>query len=299
MAAIFAQPDFPSKYERMLGNCTRIVAAEMVRIDSPPISPTSYVLDNACGPGIVTEQVKLLQPQTKILAGDVSPAMVEDVKQKIESKGWKNVETEELDMRNLSKLADNTFTHVLTNFGTFVPNEPGSTLLAIKEMYRVLQIGGVAVTTLWAGNFLMSLLVSMTDKVDRAWLTAFYETARLVRPLEEPREAMKIEPEMLKGSWLLKQLEDGGFGNNVEVRSCLTSTSAASLDELVENVMLSAPFFFGGYSEQELFQAKPILKQKLQEVRTFQELEGGAVKIGMKAWIGVGRKKGDEMEVAL
>lgn len=146
---------------------------------------------------------------------------------------------------------------------------------------------------------LVALLEQVADRVDRVWLSAFYATARLIRPNEEPQEMMKVDPEMMKGSWLMKQLEDGGFGNNVEVRPCATSTSAASLDDLVENMMMAAPMFFGGYSEEELFRAKPILKQKLREVRTFQELEGGAVMIGMKAWIGVGRKKGDEKEVAL
>jgi ubiquinone/menaquinone biosynthesis C-methylase UbiE len=155
-SSIFSQPTFTSKYERMTGNCTRLVAAEMVRIDSPPITSSSYILDNACGPGIVTEQVKLLHPQTRILAADLSPSMIEEVKQKTQSEGWNNVETDELDVRDLSKLADNTFTHVLTNMGTYIPNDPGSTVVAIKEMYRVLQVGGVAVTTAWAGMFSFS-----------------------------------------------------------------------------------------------------------------------------------------------
>jgi hypothetical protein len=134
---------------------------------------------------------------------------------------------------------------------------------------------------------------------DRVWLSAFSETARTIRPHEEPSSMMKMEPELLKGSWLLKQLEDGGFGNNAEVRPFATSVSATSLDGLVENMMLAAPMLFGGYSEAELSQAKPILKEELTKLRTFEELEGGAVRIGMKAWIGVGWKKGDEKEVPL
>ena len=110
---------------------------------------------------------------------------------------------------------------------------------------------------------------------------------------------MKVEPEFLRGSWLLEQLEDGGFGNNAEVRPFATSVSATSLDELVGNMMLAAPMFFGGYSEDEISRAKPILEEELTKSRTYEELEGGAVRIGMKAWIGVGWKKGDEKEVPL
>lgn len=110
---------------------------------------------------------------------------------------------------------------------------------------------------------------------------------------------LTVDPEVLRGSWLLKQIEDGGFGNNAEVRPFATSVSATSLDELVENMMLAAPMLFKGYSEEELSQVKPVLREELTKLRTYETLEGGAVRIGMKAWIGVGWKKGDEKEVPL
>jgi ubiquinone/menaquinone biosynthesis C-methylase UbiE len=102
----------------------------------------------------VTEQVKLLHPETRILAADLSPSMIEEVKKNINANGWRNVETETLDVRDLSKLADNTFTQVFTNMGIQVPNDPSSSLVAIKEMYRILQVGGAAVTSTWAGKSL-------------------------------------------------------------------------------------------------------------------------------------------------
>lgn len=110
---------------------------------------------------------------------------------------------------------------------------------------------------------------------------------------------MLLDPEILKGSWLFKQLEDGGFGNNVDVRTVTTYTSAKSLDLLVENMMLASPMFFPQYSEEELSKARLLLKEKVQRLRTFEVLEGGGVRIVMKAWIGVGYKKGDENEIPL
>src|SRR5688572_8729460 len=70
MASKILNPGPSSPYERMSGGCTRIVAAEMISSVSPPIDSSSYILDNACGPGIITEQVKLLHPDAKIMATD-------------------------------------------------------------------------------------------------------------------------------------------------------------------------------------------------------------------------------------
>jgi len=107
---------------------------------------------------------------------------------------------------------------------------------------------------------------------------------------------MALKPEILRASWLIRQLEEGGFGNNVEVKLCVTYTMAKSLDELTENMMLARRMFFSKFTEEEIEKVKPILKEELQKLRTFERIEGG-VRIGMKAWIGIGRKLGDEDEV--
>jgi len=92
------------------GNCTRFIAAEVVLLASPPIMDSSYILDNACGPGIVTEQIKVQHPNVRIMASDLSPAMIEEVTQRIKVEGWNNIETATLDVRSLSSLKDDTFT---------------------------------------------------------------------------------------------------------------------------------------------------------------------------------------------
>tara|TARA_R110002060_G_scaffold34392_5_gene45262 strand:+ start:114 stop:428 length:315 start_codon:yes stop_codon:yes gene_type:complete len=71
---------------------------------------SSYILDNACGPGIVTEQIKVQHPNVRIMASDLSPAMIEEVTQRIKVEGWNNIETATLDVRSLSSLKDDTFT---------------------------------------------------------------------------------------------------------------------------------------------------------------------------------------------
>lgn len=57
--------------------------------------------------------------------------------------------------------------------------------------------------------------------------------------------------------------------------------------------MMAKQMFFAGYDESELERAKAILKEELRKLRTYEELDG-EVRIGMKAWVGIGHKKGDE-----
>lgn len=109
---------------------------------------------------------------------------------------------------------------------------------------------------------------------------------------------MALSPERLRGSFLLSLLEDDGFGNNVELSPCTTYTSAGSLDELTDNMMLAKQMFFAGYGEEELEKAKPIFKEELRKLRTFEEVDSG-MRIGMKAWIGVGWSKRDAREVPI
>lgn len=66
-----------------------------------------------------------------------------------------------------------------------------------------------------------------------------------------------------------------------------------SLEELAGNIMLAKGMFFSRFTEEEIEKVEPILKGELGRLRTFERFEGG-VRIGMKAWIGIGRKKGDE-----
>jgi ubiquinone/menaquinone biosynthesis C-methylase UbiE len=143
---------YSSNYERMSGNCTRIIASQMVASINPPITNSSYILDNACGPGIVSEQIKLLHPEANIMATDLSPAMIEEVKDLIKTENWSNMATDTLDVRDRSNIKDNTFSHVFTNLGLPVPGDQDSGAKVTKEIYRVLQRNGVAMVSTWAGE---------------------------------------------------------------------------------------------------------------------------------------------------
>lgn len=136
----------------------------------------------------------------------------------------------------------------------------------------------------------------MYDELDRVWPAAFIETKQTCRPNEPARNPLDLQAWMLTGSWLMKNLEDGGFGNNVEVRPYMTFTTAKDLDELTDNMMFASQAYFQKYSEEEMVKARAVMREALRKCRTFVEDEDG-VRIGMKAWIGVGWKRGDEKEV--
>jgi len=55
----------------------------MISKIEPPIMSSPFILSTACGPGIVSEQIKLLHSEAKILAADIAPAMIEQVQQAI------------------------------------------------------------------------------------------------------------------------------------------------------------------------------------------------------------------------
>ena len=67
----------------------------------PPTS-SSAVLDDGCGLGIVTVEVKKSFSDVHVLATDFSAGMLEAVNRKAERHGWKNVETKLLDGGDLT-----------------------------------------------------------------------------------------------------------------------------------------------------------------------------------------------------
>lgn len=145
-------PAYSSNYERMSGNCTRTVASQMLHNLNPPITSSSYILDNACGPGIVSEQIKRIHPDAKIMATDWSPSMVEETQNRIKTEGWRNIETGIEDVRDLRGLQDGTFSHAFTNLGMPVPGDDDSGVNITSALFRVLEVGGIALVSTWAGQ---------------------------------------------------------------------------------------------------------------------------------------------------
>jgi len=128
-----------------------------------PITSDSVVLDNACGPGIVTgEIIKLAKPDTtpEFFAADFSPAMLEQLRKH----DWgPRVHAEVMDAQDL-KYPDDKFTHSFTNFVLMALPDP---LKAAQQIYRTLKPGGTAALTTWK---------------KLGYMVIFHEAQRKVKP---------------------------------------------------------------------------------------------------------------------
>jgi ubiquinone/menaquinone biosynthesis C-methylase UbiE len=108
--------------DRMAGGCTTLNAIHIVSslrclYFPAPITSSSTILNNACGTGLMTAEIKKRYPNTNITAVDLSPAMIEQAKSRAKENGWDNITTDVLDIRDLKTLRDESFSHVITNFG--------------------------------------------------------------------------------------------------------------------------------------------------------------------------------------
>eukprot|EP01117_Protostelium_nocturnum_P002885 TRINITY_DN13807_c0_g1_i1.p1 TRINITY_DN13807_c0_g1~~TRINITY_DN13807_c0_g1_i1.p1 ORF type:complete len:275 (+),score=90.16 TRINITY_DN13807_c0_g1_i1:147-971(+) len=142
------------EYEESTNDVTRrlgIRAIEMIKIHDGAV-----ILDNACGSGIITEEILNINPNVRIYATDFSGEMVSMVKRKSEKNGWKNVEAQVQNSQDL-KFEDNFFDISITNFGLMFSEEDDS----LSHIHRTLKPGGKAVVTTWLeGNFALGLEVA-------------------------------------------------------------------------------------------------------------------------------------------
>lgn len=110
---------------------------------APPITPTSRVHDNASGPGVFSGLLLEAQADVNIDATDISDGMLAAAK-----KRYPSITTQNMDINNLDGFEDGRFTHSFTGFA-FVSMAPADVEKGVKELYRTLGDGGVAVVSGW------------------------------------------------------------------------------------------------------------------------------------------------------
>lgn len=142
--------NFANLYEKQSGGVTRIVAEASLAL-LPPITHSSIIHDNACGPGIVTsiilqQAAQKGQAPPTIEATDFANGMIEYLQDAISRNKWHTVRAQVQDSTDLGCFEEATFTHSITNFGLFILSDP---LKGAKEIHRTLKPGGVALVTVW------------------------------------------------------------------------------------------------------------------------------------------------------
>jgi ubiquinone/menaquinone biosynthesis C-methylase UbiE len=262
-----------ASYERVTGGCTREVAQFLLTLP-PTVDTSSVVLDNACGTGIITEEILERFPTSskpKVYAADLAPSMVSSLSTKAASKGWVNgedglVEASVMDAEELT-FPDNMFTHSYTNLGILFLKNPEK---GASHIYRTLQPGGTAFVTTWS---------------KLGYLSPVRRAQKAVRPDSTPWE-LPIGEEWFTEEKLRQVLESGGFkGGNIQIQTRTVSYRGRDLDDLVD--IMEAAFssaITGGWSEEDRAKLPAALRESLSDV------EKANASIEMVAYVAVARK---------
>lgn len=144
-------------YSHLTGNTTRDTFAAVLSQHELGISSESVIHDNAAGPGTATEALipwleeRDLSPQ--IVVTDYIPAMIqafESIKSKQpDSKVWQAAESQVVDSLDLSEFPDGHFTHHIDNFSLSTFGSREQQEQGLREAYRTLAPGGLAVFLTW------------------------------------------------------------------------------------------------------------------------------------------------------
>ncbi|KAJ0103936.1 uncharacterized protein J7T55_010953 [Diaporthe amygdali] len=151
-------PDYFSKfasiYVRQTGHSTLNILADAiaahVQTSAHPVGPDSVVHDTAAGPGIGAAAIVASLPKDQlpkeILVSDNVAMMVSAARESLVASPLPHVDCKELDSQDLASVPDNYFTHSINNFSIFTFVRPAD---AVRETYRTLRPGGLAVVTCW------------------------------------------------------------------------------------------------------------------------------------------------------
>jgi len=187
---------FASNYVRQTGNSTLNILADVitenVQTSAHPVRPDSVVHDTAAGPGIGAAALVACLPKDQLpkemLVSDNVAMMVSAARESLVASPLPHVDCKELDSQDLSSVPNNYFTHSINNFSIFTFVRPAD---AVRETYRTLRLGGLAVVTCWR-RFAPMFIVHAAQKKIRPDLPLmptpspeFYEEGVLQKVVEE------------------------------------------------------------------------------------------------------------------
>lgn len=239
-------PDYFSKfasiYVRQTGHSTLNILADVitenVQTSAHPVGPDSVVHDTAAGPGIGAAALVACLPKDQLpkemLVSDNVAMMVSAARESLVASPLPHVDCKEVDSQDLSSVPDNYFTHSIDNFSIFTFVRPTD---AVRETYRTLRPGGLAVVTCWR-RFAPMFIVHAAQKKIRPDL-----------PLMPTPS-----PEFYEEGVLQKVVEESGFAkNNItmvdKVLVVDTDENIAGLIMLMSGPMMSKAR--EGYTEEE------------------------------------------------
>lgn len=173
--------ELAANYDVLAGYTTRDIFAKFLdayagRLD---LLPSSVVHDNASGPGTATQvlvqrlgggggDARGKDTMPTIVATDYAPGMIHvlrtlQTEQVTTNPAWNKVTSHVLNSEDLtSEIPDGYFTHSISNFSLFTIQ---NAVQSLRETYRTLMPGGIAVVLLWKRFAVQNLLAAAQDHV--------------------------------------------------------------------------------------------------------------------------------------
>lgn len=225
-----------ANYEDSTGGCTRDLARHIISL-ADPITSNSIIHDNACGPGIVAQEIvgrdvlARSPPDSNfnltIHCTDRSEAMIEITKEGYGGCESANSMRESFPHVNVNfhvspaerlPFPDHTFTHSFTNCGILHFDDG---LAGAREILRTLKSGAIAVITSWKE------------------LKAFEIVREVQRACghQEPLFRPPVDEKWFKAKTLETALKDAGF-KDVRVDTKTVHVAGADVKDLCSHILL-------------------------------------------------------------
>ena len=212
----------PTYYDRYLGPFMFESYAEALA-GRLPRKDRIRVLEVACGTGIVTSRLlRALPPGGTLLATDLTPAMLEVAKQRVEDP---RVEWRTADMGALPFEAG-SFDAVVCGFGLmFVPDKGA----ALAEARRVLAPGGTFLATTWGALAELPAVRAMHE-----WLVAKYP--------DDPPRFLETPYGFGDAEFWRKGLSKAGF-DRVNIERVHSTSQSPSAEDVATGFIKGTPLF--------------------------------------------------------
>lgn len=124
----------------------QLAPAQHLLLERAALQPGEWVLDVACGTGLVTfPAAEAVGPEGAVVGTDLSDRMVAHVCEEAEHRDLRHVTALQCDAEDL-RCVDTLFDAVLCGLGMMYFPDP---LRALREQHRVLRPGGRAVSAVW------------------------------------------------------------------------------------------------------------------------------------------------------
>ncbi|CAG9997118.1 unnamed protein product [Clonostachys byssicola] len=266
-----------ASYEASTGGATRMVAVHLVSLVTPSLGDSSAViLDNACGSGVVADEILKKYPATTIHAVDAAPSMVGIAKQNLKDKA--TVTPVEFGVMPGEKLEfpDAKFSHSFTNMGIMFFTNPAQ---GAAEIYRTLRPGGTAVVTSW----------SKLGHLDLVFRPAHVSIRPDDEPVRFPLPEVWHDPEHVR-----KVLSEAGFKDDaIEVTTLPVQYGAKKKEMLLEYMMdMAGKMLTADWPEADKDAFRKAVAEKLdQEAKEYTMLSGElGFGLPMEAIVAVCRK---------